>query len=136
MTMNTYLNFNGDCAEAFNLYEKVLGGKIVMSMTYGQTPMGQDHPDMADKIGHARLVTENGQILMGSDSPPSMASVAGGFSVSLLYDDVETAKGVFEALTEGGTVFMPFGETFWAFGFGMGKDKFGIPWMVNCERPM
>ena len=31
---------------------------------------------------------------------------------------------------------MPFGETFWARGFGMCTDRFGIPWMVNCEKPM
>jgi PhnB protein len=35
-------------------------------------------------------------------------------------------------LSEGGSINMPFGKTFFSRGFGMCIDQFGIPWMVNC----
>jgi PhnB protein len=49
--------------------------------------------------------------------------------------DTARAEGIFGALADGGTVTMPFAETFWAARFGMLVDKFGTPWMVNCDRP-
>jgi PhnB protein len=38
---------------------------------------------------------------------------------------------MFAALSEGGSVRMPWQATFWTSGFGMVSDKFGMPWMVN-----
>ncbi|MEF0938658.1 hypothetical protein [Rhizobium sp. BR 362] len=37
-------------------------------------------------------------------------------------------------MQEGGAVTMPIDETFWAERFGMLVDKFGVPWMINCQR--
>ena len=41
---------------------------------------------------------------------------------------------IFKALSDQGKVTMPFHKTFWSPGFGMAVDRFGIPWMVNCEQ--
>ena len=74
-------------------------------------------------------------VLMGSDVPPGMPAPQGGCSVSLQVDDPAEAERLFAALMEGAsTVTMPIGETFWATRFGMGTDRFGTPWMVNCSR--
>ena len=57
-----------------------------------------------------------------------------GFTLSVQGKSVEEGKRLFDALSAGGKVTMPFAETFWAKGFGMLVDKFGVPWMVNCEH--
>ena len=56
-----------------------------------------------------------------------------GISIALNYDSVEKAQQVFDALAEGGTMTMPFSDTFWAKKFGMVKDRFGCRWIVNGE---
>jgi PhnB protein len=70
---------------------------------------------------------------MGSDAPPGRYEKPSGFSISLETSDEAEADKVFATLAEGGTVHMPIQKTFWARRFGMLADRFGIPWMVNCE---
>lgn len=70
--------------------------------------------------------------LMGSDAPPDWHATPQGLSVSLHVTDVGEAERIFAALSDGGSVEMPIGKTFWAERFGMATDRFGIPWMVNC----
>jgi PhnB protein len=135
MQLNSYLTFNGDCETAFRFYEKRLGGKIEMMMKQSESPMAaQAAPEMRDKVMHARM-TLGKDTLMGSDAPPNMYERPTGFSVSVSLDSAAEAERVFAALAEKGTVRMPLQETFWALRFGMVTDRFGIPWMVNCERP-
>ena len=135
MQINPYLGFNGDCEAAFKFYERCLGGKIVMMMTYGDSPMAEQMPSgFGGKIMHVRM-TVGDFVLMGSDAPPDRHEAMKGFSVSLGIDDPAEADRVFHALAENGTVGMPIQETFWAARFGMLTDRFGTPWMVNCEKP-
>jgi PhnB protein len=134
MSLNPYLQFNGECREAFTFYERCLGAKIAFTMTYaGTCAEGQVPAEWRDKILHARLVLGD-DVLMGSDSPPGRYEKPSGFSVAVNIDDPAEGKRVFDALAEHGSVRMPFGETFWATGFGMLVDRFGIPWMINCEQ--
>jgi len=133
--INPYLNFDGECEAAFRFYERCLGGTIEAMQTFGESPMAADTPaDWHNRILHARLVA-GGTALMGSDSPSEHFEQPKGFSVSLQVDRPEEADRIFSALAENGTVQMPIGETFWAARFGMLVDQFGIPWMVNCDRP-
>ncbi len=135
MQLNPYLSFDGRCEEAFKFYEKALGGKIVAMMTYGETPMRDQSPaEFHGKIIHARL-TIGDEVLMGGDAPPNHYQAPKGITVTLSNDDPAEAERMFRALSENGTVTMPIAETFWAQRFGMLVDQFGIPWMVNCERP-
>jgi PhnB protein len=135
MEMNTYLTFNGQCEAAFKFYEQSLGGKIVMMLNHENSPMAEHTPaGWQDKIMHARLILGD-QILMGSDAPPNSYEQPKGFSVSILAADTAEAERVFQALADNGTVQMPIQETFWAHRFGMLVDQFGIPWMVNHEKP-
>ena len=85
------------------------------------------------KILHARLVFGD-NVLMASDAPPGRFEKMQGFSVSLVLKDPDEAERIFNAFANGGTVRMPLGETFWAIKFGMLTDRFGTPWMVNCEK--
>lgn len=134
MKMSPYLAFNGNCEEAFKYYEKVLGGKIVIMMPHAGSPAEEHVPaEWRDKIMHARLVFGDDQVLMGADAPPQYRTAMSGFSVSLQFTDVAEAERVFNALADKGQVKMPLSKTFWAERFGMVIDRFGTPWMVNCE---
>jgi PhnB protein len=132
MQINPYLFYNGDCEVAFKFYEKVLGAEIELMLTHEGAPASMPiPPEWRLKIMHGRLSID-GAIIMGSDAPPGRFRQSQGFAVSLLVENSGEAERRFAALSEGGTVTMPFGKTFFSRGFGMCLDQFGIPWMVNC----
>ncbi len=134
MDFVSYLGFDGRCEEAFKHYEKVLHGRIIAMMRYSDAPTGVPSDDGRNNlIMHARLEV-GGRLLLGGDAPTARFSKPQGFCVSIMVDDPAEAERIFRELGVGGTVDMPMGETFWAERFGMLTDRFGIPWMVNCER--
>jgi len=134
MKVTPYLLFNGQCEEALRTYERVLGGKIVASFTFGDSPMAKQHPQMANKIMHARLDIGD-QMILGSDCPPEYFEKPQGTSICVEIDTVEEAERVFKELSEGGNVKMPIQETFWARRYGQLTDRFGTPWMINVSQP-
>lgn len=135
MQLNPYINFDGQCEAAFKFYERCLGGKIENMMTWGESPMAEHTPqEWHGKIIHTRLNTGS-SVLMGSDAPPGRYEAMKGCHVTLVIDNPAEAERVFGALAEGGTEGMPLQETFWASRFGMLVDRYGIAWMINCERP-
>ena len=136
MITSVHLHFKGTCREAFRFYAEVLGGRIVFAMTYGESPAGaHTTPDMREQIIHARLDLGE-QFLLGCDTPPDRYQAPQGFNVMAAVDEPADAERLFKALAENGTVTMPCQETFWAKRFGMCTDRFGIPWMVNCAKPL
>jgi PhnB protein len=136
MRLNAYLNYGGNCAEAFRFYEQNLGGKITMIMTHGQMP-GPDNADPAwkDKVLHARLEL-GGTAIYGADIPSPPFEPMRSAYLSLAVDSIEEAERVYALLIEGGQVFMPMAETFFAHRFAMLRDKFGTSWMLLNEKPM
>lgn len=134
MNFTPHLSFDGRCEAAFRFYERCLGGRIITMLTWGDTPMAERvPPGFADKILHATLMTGNGT-LAGSDVPPGQYEKPLGFHVLIGIDDPADAERMFNALAENGTVQMPFRKTFWAAGFGVLTDQFGISWEINCEQ--
>ena len=135
MQLNPHLHFNGQCEAAFKFYEKCLGGKIVVLMTYGESPaVEQTPPDWGNKIIHGTLALGD-QVLTGADVPPDEYEKPKGFYVLLNVGGAAEADRIFNALAEMGAVQMPVQETFWALRFGMLVDQFGTPWMINCGKP-
>ena len=146
--IHPYLNFNGNCEEAFAHYAKVLGARNTGIFRYGDAPPEPNDTSKSDPEGCGPLPADFGDkvmntelrlgelVLMGSDCPPAMWKDGGeNYTVSIQTDDPEEAERLFAALMEGSTrIMMPMGETFWAKRFGMGTDRFGTPWMVNCSR--
>jgi PhnB protein len=129
-----YLNFNGQCEEAFHFYQRAFGGKIEAMVSHEGTPAAQHVPaDWLKKIMHARL-NVGGQLLMGADSLPNTYQTPKGFCVSIQVKDPKDADRIFSNLAEGGSVDMPIQQTFFAARFGMLRDRYGIPWMINCEQ--
>lgn len=135
MKINAYLAFEDQCEAAFRFYAQCLGGTLEALNRFGDTPACEHVPaSHRDRIMHARLVVGD-QALMGSDSVPEHPyEGVKGCSIALNADSVAEAERVFNALSEGGHVIMPLGETFWAARFGMFVDRFGVPWMINCEK--
>jgi len=135
MELNPYLAFNGQCEAAFRFYADVLDGRIEAMFSHAGTPAEAQVPaEWREKILHARLQV-GGKTLMGSDAPPGTYEAPKGFSISLNIDRVDEAERIFSALAERGTVRLPLQQTFWATRFGMLVDRYGVPWMINCEPP-
>ena len=134
MQMTTYLSFNGQCEAAFKFYEQCLGGQLGAIFRYAGSPMADQVPaDWQDKVMHGSL-TVGDLVLMGGDVAPDRYEEPKGFSLSIQIDSTSEAERIFHELARDGTVTMPLGKTFWAARFGMVVDRFGIPWLINCEE--
>ena len=136
MTINPYLNFNGNCADAFRFYSGVLGGKDLRIMTFRDSPMAAEMAENEkDMVMHARFLAGD-TMIMGSDAPGGRYNKPQGYAVNIGVDTPEEADRIFAALSEGVTADMSMSETFFAKRFGMVTDRFGTHWMVICEKPM
>jgi PhnB protein len=102
-------------------------------MTWGECPDAEQMPSETHKLIMHTTLAIGEAVLMGADSPPNSYKPPKGIYVSLHFKGKAEGERVFQALSESGNVQMPFQQTFWAAGFGMCVDRFGIPWMVNCE---
>ena len=135
MQLNAYLGFDDQCEAAFRFYHEVLGGTLETLMRFGDTPACDHVPEShRDRIMHARLVVGQAA-LMGSDSVPQHPFEGiKGVSIAINVDSIAEAERVYNGLSEGGHIIMPLGQTFWAARYGMFVDRFGVSWMVNCEK--
>lgn len=140
MKVATYLNFPGNCEEAMSFYEQHLGAKVLVKSRFSDmSAMGapQDLPPGLKREGimHARFMLGD-TVVMASDGPPERVQPMRSAYICLSVDSSEEAERIYKVLTEGGEVFMPIGEMFFAHRFGQFRDKFGINWMVIHEKPM
>lgn len=131
--MNPYFYFNGNCREAMETDAEILGDKIGRMMQMKDLP-GAEYPEgMGDKVMHARLLLGD-QMLLGSDRTEGEYELPRNCYIYFAFDEVEEAKRVYDALANGGEEVMSFGPKPWAKGFGTCRDRFGMPWMINCEQ--
>jgi PhnB protein len=135
MQMNAYLNFRGQCEEAFTFYAECLGGKVGEIFRYAGTPLAEQVPaDWHNKVMHGSLAVGD-QVVMGGDVAPERYEKPKGFSFSLHMDSATQAERIFKLLAQDGTIVMPLEKTFWAARFGMLVDRFGVPWLINAGEP-
>ena len=138
MDLNTYLNFRGNCREAFEFDRSVFGGDFLMMSSFREAPPGTEIPEEEmDDVMHVSLPVGD-SILMGSDIPTGFGPpvVEGNnFSVSIGTESREQTDDLFAKLSEGGRVTMPLADMFWGAYFGSCTDRFGINWMVSCDTP-
>lgn len=141
MQVTPYVFYSGRCEEAIAFYLDATDGELLFKMTHGDMPDETPVEDEGcisgvsfspEQIMHAHLRIGQGELMM-SDGAPQAAY--GGFAVSLSTPDEAQGKRWFEALSAGGEVTKSWAPTFWANGFGMLTDKFGVPWMVNAYKP-
>ena len=130
MQLHTYLNYGGNCEDAFRFYERHLGGKITFLMRHGEQPARSQLPaEWNGKVLHARIDL-GGTQLLGADIPPDRFQPIRSAYLSLTLDTIEEAERVYALLTEAGEIFMPIQETFFAKRFAMCRDRFGTSWML------
>lgn len=132
--LNVYLTFSGTCKDALALYKEALGGEIVSLQTFGEAPTPNIPDDQKNNVMHAEF--RAGDIyFMASDSMPEQPVILGNaVTLSIGLDSLEEQESIFSKLSDGGAVTMPLQDTFWGARFGMLTDKFGINWMLNCDK--
>ena len=130
----TYLNYGGNCRQAFEFYAEHLGGKITMLTTHGEQPdPSRVPPEWKDAVLHARI--EMGDtVIFGADIPPDRFQPMRSAYLTLMLDSVAEAERLYALLGEGGQIFMKMEETFFARRFAMLRDRFGTSWMLLHER--
>lgn len=134
MKLYTYLNYGGNCRQAFEFYEKHLGGRIMSLVTHGDQPSAGAVPaNWKDAVLHARLEI-GGTIVLGADIPPERFQPMRSAYLSLLLDSDDEAERIYALLSDGGQIFMKMEETFFAHRFAMLRDRFGTSWMLLHER--
>jgi len=130
MQLHTYLNYGGNCEQAFQFYEQHLGGKITFLMRHGEQPNSANvAPEWKNAVLHARL-TIGGTELSGADIPPDRFQPMRSAYLTLTVDSTGEAERLYGLLTDGGQIFMPIQQTFFASRFAMLRDRFGTSWMI------
>lgn len=135
MKLYAYLNYGGNCEEAFRFYEQHLGGKITTLVRHGEGPNPAGlSPEWQNAVLHARM-TLGGTELMGADTPPERFQPMRSAYLTLTLTSSGEAERIYALLSEGGQIFMQMEETFFAYRFAMLRDRFGTSWMLLHERP-
>ena len=137
MTLSTYLNFDGNCREAFEFYRSVFGGEFAIMETFrnGPSDMGMPEEEL-DNVMHVSYPIGS-SVLMGSDVPSTFGAPhkpGNNFSLSISASSREESDDLFAKLSDDGSVNMPMQDMFWGSYFGSCTDKFGIGWQINCEH--
>ena len=131
MKIHAYLIFDGQCADAFRFYQEVFGGELMVMPFDGSPACGDVAPEHRNRTMHAGLDI-GGELLMGSDCMPGDAyDGVKGCHISVQADDMGHAERLYRQLGTQGSVQMELQRTFWAEGFAMLTDRFGVPWMIN-----
>lgn len=135
MKLYTYLNYGGNCKQAFEFYETHLGGKIISMVTHGEQPApDKSPPNWKNAVLHARI--EMGDtVLLGADIPPDRFKPMRSAYLTLLVESNAEAERIFALLSDDGEIFMKMEETFYAHRFAMLRDRFGTSWMLMHEKP-
>jgi PhnB protein len=131
MKLDIYLNYRGNCEEAFRFYEKHLGGRITSLARHGEVPNPNIPANWSNAVLHARIEI-GGTVIMGADVPTAEPMRSAYLSLSV--DSDERAEQLYALLSDGGQVFMKMEETFFASRFAMLRDRFGTSWMLLHER--
>lgn len=142
-TVSTYLNFRNETEQAFSFYKSIFGGEYMGGiMRFGDMPANENSApipdDVKDLVMHVTLPIMGGHMLMGSDAPEGFGfKYTPGNNVYIMIspDSKDETTRLFRALSEGGTVEMELGDTFWNAYYGSLKDKFGVHWMLNYQYP-
>jgi PhnB protein len=127
MKLDIYLNYSGNCEQAFMFYERHLGGKISSLVRHGEMPNPNIGADWKDKVLHARIEI-GGTTVMGADIPQAESMRSAYLSLSV--DSEAEAERAYALLTEGGKIFMKMEQTPFANRFAMLRDRFGTSWML------
>ncbi|PJE30727.1 hypothetical protein PSM7751_02928 [Pseudooceanicola marinus] len=133
--MSIYLFFNGQARSALNFYAEVLGGEVEHVLTYADMPEPPPLPrEKHHWLMHGHMTSSYAEIMVSDRDGPEAAVDYMGFAIEIDDEDPGIAHHLFLRLSDRGEVILPFAPNFWAQGFGTCRDRFGVPWMINCDR--
>ena len=127
MRLDIYVNYRGNCEQAFRFYEQQLGGKITGMIRHREQPNPNIPSDWNDKVLHARIDI-GATTVMGADIPSAEPMRSAYLTLSLEGED--EAERVYALLAAGGEIFMKMEKTPFANRFAMLRDRFGTSWML------
>lgn len=134
--LNPYLNFRGEAKEALEFYHSVFGGELILNR-YDSIPGMMGEGDEGSKIMHGQLNTPDGLTIMAADLPESMADQPGvpngGGSSCVWGEDTERITALWEGLSQGAEIQVPFAKAPWGDTFGDLRDRFGVSWMFSLD---
>ena len=132
-TLNPYISFRDNARAALERYREVLGGDLQI-MTFGSMPEVGYAPSESELVMHGQLTTEDGMVLMASDTPSSMDyEKPQGISVSVSGTESDRLRAIWDGLLDGGSATMPLAPAPWGGDFGMLVDRFGVAWMMSID---
>ena len=131
--LGIYLTFNGTCETALEFYKDTLAGEITSLQHFGEAPMEVNEAHV-QRVMHATFKADTIEFMASDSMPEHPVNSGNQVHLSLQLDDEAEQTTIFNKLAEGGQVTMPLGDTFWNARFGMLVDKYGISWMLNCEK--
>lgn len=136
MKFTPYLNFDGKCREAMTWYADLFGGKVAAMMPFGETPAAEYVPaELQTHVMHACIEFGDGQTLMASDTTPQCPYTGvKGMAVAVNIVGTERTERIYKALADGGKIEMELQQTFWALRFASVVDRYGTPWLINCDK--
>ena len=132
-SLQVYLHFGGECREALDFYKEAIGGEIKSMQTYGEANMAEDE-SQKDRVLHSEFQADEIFIMAADGMQGQTVKSGNNISLNISVDNEERQTEIFNKLSKGGKVTMPLEDTFWGARFGMLRDKFGINWMLNCEK--
>lgn len=133
-SLNPYLNFNGNAAQAVEFYQRTLGARVEQIMRFDQAPGMEASEENKRRIMHCQLRIGAAVLMVSDTMPGAPEQRETNMHVVLHFSDVDDLNGRFAALSEGGKVSYPVHDAFFGAKFGMLVDPFGVPWMLICEQ--
>lgn len=136
MSVDVYLNFNGNCCEAVEFYAEVFGTEKPQIMTFGEAPQHPDYPlpeEAKNLVMHTRLNISGSNVMFSDTFPNHPFTVGNNINLAIVSKNIDEIKSGFEKLKEGGTVSMELQETFWSKCYGQLTDKFGVIWLFSHD---
>jgi len=139
--INVYLNFNGNCEEAFQFYGTIFKTTNKGIYRYSDMPADPNMPPLSEadknKVLHTAIPINDSVLLMGADVVEGFGGkLTYGNSTYIMLDVASAAESrmYFDALSKDAQKLeMDLGETFFAERFASLQDKYGIYWMIHFE---
>lgn len=137
MAVQLYINFNGNCRDAVEYYADVFGTEKPHIMTFAETPSDPEITlpgETSHLVMHAKLNIHGSEVMFSDVFPGSDFTVGNNISLTIISNNKDEVKALFNRLKEGGTVDMELQETFWSKCYGSLTDKFGIVWQISYDE--
>ena len=128
MKLDAYLFYPGNTEEAMSFYQGILGGDLSITRRGDVDPTA---PDSEKQLVINAALDCGTFTLRASDRADATNDVQSRIELTIIGNEEDDLRRIFDALSDGGTVKAPLEKMFWGDIFGGLIDKFGIGWQVD-----